>query len=238
MFANIIELTNIENITMYLGAQETKQTLIIWDVDNTLVEPEGTIGGSPWFEYTLQQKISNGIEYQVAFKEMLELCIALQHQIKLMPVEVTTASIVQQTQATGAHVIALTSRALEQAQRTIEQLNQHGIDFNSSDLPFSENINTAQPSYLHQNGIIFCQTYNKAKALIEIIHLLDYHPTKVIFIDDMLKNLKALETTLYDFDPTIEFIGIRYAYLDTKMTSFDPINAQAEFARMQKQINI
>ncbi len=175
----------------------------------------------------------NGIDKQTAFAQMLQLCVELQFYIKLIPIERHTSSVVQRIQKKVAHTLALTSRSRHQSKCTIEQLASHGIHFAISGFE-PDIIDTSRCTYHYQDGIIFCQAYDKAKIFIEILQQLNYHPKRVIFIDDFLKNLQVLEQSLNEYDDTIEFIGIRYSHLDA--IPFDPKIAEEELADIKKRM--
>ena len=225
----IIESAHIATVLEHSKTTPTRSCLIIFDVDNVLVEPCGWVGGTPWFEYELNKRIEQGVDSKQAFEQVLALCVQFQHAIELKLVDPQTAEIVKALQAQGHCVIALTSRAPAQAERTIAQLKKLGIDFSISCF----NAQAIDKPYSFQSGIIFCQTYAKSQAVIELLEDAHYLPETILFIDDFLKNVQALHVALKDWNPAISYIGIRYSYLDGKRV--DVSAAQQELENLQKQ---
>lgn len=230
--AKIVEHQQIDTVFTYLAEPDyNKQTLVIFDVDNTLVEPSGWVGGTPWFEHLVHQKIAQGLDRTAAFIETLDICCKVQYQLTLVPAEKNTAPTVQQAIQKNMTVIALTARPACMANHTIEQLCSHGIDFGLSGF---QNINTKDEVYHYQQGIIFCASgaartsFSKGAALTSILKKLNYRPKKIVYIDDALKYLNSVEEALKAFDPNIEFIGIRYGHLDYKFKLFDATAAEKE----------
>ena len=109
------------------------------------------------------------------------------------------------------------------ADPTIDQLAYMGVNLSDPAWQFDEIISQHDKvRYRFKNGIIFCCCGNKGKALKAVLEKLDYHPKKIIFIDDKKHYLTEVNEIL---NPEITFIGIRYSHCDEKILHFDTILA-------------
>ncbi|MBS0604418.1 MAG: DUF2608 domain-containing protein [Verrucomicrobia bacterium] len=99
----------------------------------------------------------------------------------------------------------------------IRHLAQFGIDFSKGapssdqivfrDLPsFRENYSTYTKGILFVNG----STCPKGDALVAYLKKTGHAPSQVIFIDDREDNLKSVEASLQQFDPSIKFKGLHF----------------------------
>jgi hypothetical protein len=221
--ALITEISSIQEINSYLN--DESDTLIIFDIDNTLVAPqkEQLIGSDEWFFHKLAETQKKHTDFMQAVEETLPLYHAIQHKITLFPVEESTPALIQELQK-NYKVIALTARGLALAERTVKQLLKFGINFASheNNLSLSPLIDlsvTSLPKSIYWHGIIFCNCAYKGKILSNYFSYFDYQPKKIIFIDDKLKCLLDVEKVALELG--IEFIGLRYNACDHKLQSFD-----------------
>lgn len=233
IFGLIVEHKEFAALLNYLNAEDFhSKTLVLLDIDNTLAQPKNLLIGSDQFAYYLvTQKMKEGYTSDQSWQAVCPLYFAIQHAIDLEPVELTTPRIIKQLQDAGLTVIALTARSLEIRERTIDQLKDIAIDLSLSGLSPCEIISEIKQIYHYKKGIIFCAGHEKGKILADILERAHYSPTKVIFIDDKEKYLHVVQQALA---PTIEFVGIRYSYLDEKVAAFDAAVAEKELLEFLK----
>src|SRR6185312_11718054 len=67
--AEIIETHNFDIIFQYAD----QDTLVIFDIDNTLARPEAELGSDEWFCYLVDQKIAQGYDKPSATNAVLPL---------------------------------------------------------------------------------------------------------------------------------------------------------------------
>lgn len=84
---------------------------------------------------------------------------------------------------------------------------------------------TGKPA-LYLGGIIFTGNYSKGEVVAAWLKQIDYRPTKIIFIDDKLKNVESVERALHSRD--FPFYGLRYDYLDKRVANFNWDKTQKE----------
>ena len=110
--------------------------------------------------------------------------------------------------------MALTARSAEKQQHKnfYKNLKMHGIDFTTNDFKYHEisipldNWHCHNPRYYH--GIIICAGNNKGKVLKGYLDYLKMAPSTVIFVDDRLKAVNAVEKVCKEMN--INFIGFHY----------------------------
>jgi hypothetical protein len=228
IFANIVEHADFACILNYIKQEDChKNTLVILDIDNTIAtldKPFQLLGDVAWIEYEYNKLIQQGLNVKEPEAQILPFFFELTHYIELKPVEATTVAIIKQLQEAGITVIACTMRSIDIIDRTIEQLKTIGIDFTNSAFGYEE-LFGHNPRFCYKNGIIFCHGGDKGITLNYVLEHFWHTPTKVIVIDDKEKYLHQIKQVLH---PDIEFIGIRYGYLDEKVAQFDPILAEQE----------
>jgi hypothetical protein len=100
------------------------QTLLVFDLDNTVMEPVQTLGSDQWFHYLLNQSYT--VDQAVAIWSQV------QPVSEMEAVESITPEIIAQGQLAGLKVMALTARPSSLAQTTENQLLSVGVNFQGS----------------------------------------------------------------------------------------------------------
>jgi hypothetical protein len=230
----IIEINTIDQVYKYLDQDDyNPETLVILDIDNTLLMPPTDLGSDQWFYAMYQRYLAKGYNKQDAVYAVLPVYKQVILETDFVPVEKETVSLVKKLQNKNVTVIGLTARSLDLCYRTIEQLDKVGIRFdvsNPHECPIK--YGTDKPA-LYVDGIIFCGNYNKGEVLVSWLKQIDYQPSKVIFVDDKLKNVKSVERALHKRD--FPFYGLRYANLDDRVAQFDWNHTQKELKKFLKK---
>lgn len=223
----IVESNTIKDVLNYT---KNDQTLVIFDLDNTLVYPKKDVGGDAWFSYQMKQKISTGMSYEDALAVVLPLFFNVQDSLTLYPVETETPNILNFLEKQGIIALGLTARSLPLIARTHVQLKEAGLRLTKSpifDRELSFNFN--KPAVLN-HGIMFCNNVNKGTVLINVLRTCDFKPTTIVYVDDKLSHL--LEVQKECLDNNIHFIGLRYGKLDEFVSRFDPLRAEQQLAEL------
>lgn len=222
----IVEHHNFIAINDYLNPHDfNKYTIIVLDIDNTITQPKDRLGSEEWVVHMMNTFTEPHPDSRFRFNLIAPLYFDVIRAIDFIPVELTTCDIIRQLQQMGVIVVGLTARSCHIANRTTEQLQKIGIEFSHAPLWHEDFCSDGHLEYCYLNGIIFCNGNDKGKVLVDIFERLNHCPCKIIAIDDKEKHLHAIARAI---DPCIEFIGIRYAYLDEKVRNFDKIAADEE----------
>jgi len=223
-FSYIFESDSIQDVLRFAE----HGSMVVFDLDNTLVRPEKEVGSVQWFDHMLKQKVKRGLGVEDALTELLPLSFEVQNHIDLCPVENKTVDVLQELRKKEIVTVALTARSDTLVTRTKSQLQEIDIDFNAEN-GFSRELTLEYPRpVLLKNGIIFCANNDKGSVLFSILTLIDYHPKKIIFVDDKLDHLFEVEKAC--LRNAVNFIGIRYSKLDPVVAQFDPVLAEQELS--------
>ncbi|MGE0009333.1 MAG: DUF2608 domain-containing protein [Candidatus Babeliales bacterium] len=228
--AKIIESDTVLEIKNYLTA-DYEHTLVIFDIDNTLAAPKLEIGSDQWVDHLVREKMKQGLDMQQAFNAVLPTYFHVQFKIAMHPVEDLTPLFIKEMQTQGVSVIAITARSIYVASRTLDQLDDINVKLGVQGYTNELHLNMPIPC-IYMHGVIFSGNNDKGLVLIELLKNIDYLPTKIIFIDDKLKNLTAVEYAAQKCG--IEFIGIRYTRCDERVANFNPVKAQEQFEMLQQ----
>lgn len=223
--ARIIEAKNMRELLSYLEPG----TLIIFDIDNTLIEPTQELGNDQWFHYRLKSQTDNGMKPETALKHVVAEWHAIQAVTEVKFVEPETEVIIDDLQKKCWTIIGLTTRALGISDTTIEQLASLDINL-SVTAPYKEDVffYNGLP-VLYRKGILFTGGSNKGKALEKFLHAIRYSPKNIVFINDKEAQLTEVDEIWKKKKGTF-FTGLRYGYLDEKVKLFQP-----EVAEIQHQ---
>lgn len=139
---------------------------------------------------------------------------------KRMLIEESAPNLIQNLQQKGIKVIALTScptgafGVIPKVERwRIEHLRSLDICFAASfpkiePCSLHELATNGKPAPLFERGILFSKGYKKGDVLRAFFKQCNFHPGKVIFIDDLSENLDSVKTALQPLN--IEFKGYQY----------------------------
>ncbi len=223
MQATIIESEDIRTILHHIyDTHHHNEILVVFDIDNTVGHIEGC-GGDEWFTATLKEKILKGDPIHIALAETLSVYFILQNKLWLEPVQAETPKMIRFLQDVGIAVMALTSRSLPIKERTLKQLEHMHIHFERSSLHTEPlDLTREQKDHLvayYEKGILFSAENNKGDLLLHFFDTINYHPKKVIFIDDKIKYVEQVDHAMKKAN--IPYVGIRYSRLDEKVKNFN-----------------
>ncbi len=219
LFGKIVEIKKAKEIPGHLQPD----ALIIFDIDNTIMHPAQELGNDQWFrhrykEHTKQLRASD------ALQKTLNEWIAIQHVTSVRIVEEDIRDVIQDLQKKNLPLIGLTTRGYPMAHRTLEQLGSISVDL-SATAPNKETLYFFEPEHVQKGvvylgGILFTSGTHKGMTLGHYFQKIGLKPKRILFINDKLDHLEEVER--YCQKEGIEFLGLRYGYLDEKVASFRP----------------
>jgi uncharacterized protein DUF2608 len=209
-----IETYRFEDITKY----QDSDTLLILDIDDTLLLPVQTLGNDAWFLYRVQQLNAVGLPPTQAKEKAISEWEAVRHLTKVKIVEEGTEEIIANMQKNKTTIIGLTTQGLALATRTVQQLNSLGIDL-SLTAPISDDVFFMnQRGVLFRKGIMFTSGTPKGEALLKLFDQINYYPKRIVFINDKATHLQDVEQSI--ISKGYDFIGLRYAIGDERVANF------------------
>lgn len=214
--ATIIEAKTIQEVEDIFECL-TPQSLLIWDIDHTLIYPKDKILGyrnEPLaFELSLRYlNRSNNQKWTDLITSILTQC---SYQL-VNPHLVNLISLLQTKQIPTMAFTALRTGCfgkIESMETWREkQLNTLGIDFTSflskcrSQRWEGTTFQTYKPRF--QNGILYSDRLDKGVVFEQFFPEINSQPDVVVFVDDTLQCLKSVAGVLEKLN--IPFIGIHY----------------------------
>ncbi len=220
----IIETKNFKEITHHIHPE----TLVILDIDDTLLVPVQTLGTDAWFLSRLDHHFQLKKDHFLALDQALAEWEAIRHITNVKIVEEGTEEIINDMQKENIVIMGLTTQGLALATRTVVQLKSLSIDL-SKTAPSDQDsyfIN-GQNGVLYRQGILFTSGTSKGEALIKLLDMINYHPKDVVFINDKKNNLQDVEKSVELRN--MHFIGLRYSYSDQRVANFNQEIAEIQW---------
>jgi len=211
LHAEIIEIMHIDQIYNYLKPN----TLVVFDIDNTLIEPVQSVGTDQWFHHRIAYWIDRGMEPELALEKALADWMAVQNISQVKLVEPNTAKIVRHLQDRNFVVMGLTTRGLGMSTRTNQQLASVGIDLSKAAPSKDDIFFMNQRGNLFRGGTLFTANTHKGSALFKLLDQLDLQPKMILFVNDKQSHIVSIEE--WAIKRNIPFIGLRYGHLDEKV---------------------
>jgi hypothetical protein len=200
-----------------LVEEADKDTLVLWDVDQTLLTPNDAILKPKW-EKRLDQWlggkkfiVDESGKTRYVFREIL---MSAPHSL----LEERSVSFIQSLQIREIPTIAFSAAPGGKIGKIdsfvdwrIDELNRFGFDFSSSfagveTLQLPKDADIEYPP-IYKSGVLITSLHDKGPVLLNFFKKLNWTPKKVIFIDDQMGNIESVVQSL---EGVTEAIGIHY----------------------------
>lgn len=201
--ADVREIKSMAEIVPEL----TPGTLLVFDIDNTLVEPVGNIGSDQWYAYIVKagardwELSADGAESRAG-----EIWAETLKTVKVKPVEALTPALIREQRKRGIKIMALTAREPGDAPATFRQLADIGVD-------------------LGKNVEFVGDGPDKGKALVAYLKKYKLTPAKVVFADDKPHHARNVDAALTAAG--IPSVSFRYGATDEKVRAFNEVTGEA-----------
>lgn len=215
VYGEIIETQKFQEITHYIDSE----TLVILDIDDTILIPVQTLGTDVWFISRLEFYLQLEQDDSLALNKALAEWEAVRHLTKVKIVEEGTDEIIRAMQENKIKVMGLTTQGLALATRTALQLQSLSVDLSKTAPSFEDHyfIN-GHNGVLYRKGILFTAGTSKGDALMKFLDAIEYRPKRIVFINDKKTHLRDVEKSVEIRG--IPFIGLRYSYSDERVLDF------------------
>lgn len=188
---------------------------LLLDLDNTTFVPLTALGRDEWFVKLMQYACEIIPDHTEAAIAVLVIYNEVHRYIKMRAVEAEIVDIIREYQNIGRPVIGVTARGEELKEVTIRQLQEIGIDFNGK--------------------IIFCGGQDKGICFKAFLGKANEFPSDVVMVDDKRKHLEHVRDVLMSLG--INFVGLRYGFLDETVKMFEMEPAQAELIEVKDKLS-
>jgi hypothetical protein len=218
LLAEIREIKELREVLSYLEAG----TCCLCDIDNTVLEParEDLIGSDQWFN-ELCRYYRSLFPHEIALQLAIDKYCCVSLYIPMKSVEENTAQIIHAI-SSACVCIGFTMRSLVVAPKAVRHLADLQIAFTHYFHDHGFMIDEKYPVMMYQN-VLFCQGKKCGRTLFEVFGYYGYEPSRILMIDDKMQYLLDMQDECEKRH--IEFIGLRYGYLDGKVKEFvfDPV---------------
>ena len=194
--------------------------VVVFDIDNTILEPVQTLGSDQWVDYLVEKNKHAGLDAKQALEKALIDWRLVQRATEVRLVEPNTAQQIRKLQMNGITVLALTARPQDLDQVTVDQLSRLGVHFEHHNGFIGNDV-----GYLE--GVLFANGKNKGLVLRDFLNQLKLSPHRLIFIDDKEKNVKNMDAEFAK--DSFANINFRYAAADERVKSFSSAIAELEW---------
>ena len=175
--------------------------------------------------------MAEGYDYITAVYYALPITYYAQFNVALQPTEFIVPILIQQLIAQKIPIMALTTRSLFVAERTLKQLEDINLQFYVPGMSQDDVVLSMPHPCFYKQSILFGGNNDKGEALLALFKFMNYYPEKVIFIDDKMKYLLSVEKALKPYN--IPFVGIRYSGCDERVKNFDPHKAEEQWQQLR-----
>jgi len=217
LFASIKEIAHFNE----LASQVNEDTVLLLDIDETLMTPSQMLGSDSWFDYRIKKYQTNGNDLARALEKTLAEWEAIRHLTRMGLVEPEISLVLGELQKKGVQVMGLTIQGLALATRTVLQLGELQIDLTKT-APAKEDfcLSVQGHTVLFRHGILFTSGKSKGEAFFKFCEKMGKLPKRVIAIDDKISHLQNIEKEAVKRG--VEFMGLRYGFADAKKAAFSP----------------
>lgn len=217
------KITEVSSMKEALSTVD-KDTVVFFDLDNTVIMPAQTLGGEEWFDYMVKK-----LPIEKAIKEWNDV----QAITESVPVEKEAPELISNIQKLGAKTMGLTGRDYTISALTQKQLQSIGINFAPHALTTKIITIPGNGISRHENGVIFVgPKNNKGKVLATFLETLKIYPKKIVFVDNKRHHLENVEKSLEK--KKINYLGCRHGAADQKIAAFNEEIANIQHQHLKK----
>jgi hypothetical protein len=207
--AEIITVNDINELRNYASPD----TLILVDIDDTLLRPSTQLGSSHWWAH-MQNTVGKDIDIRNAFPGFNPLIGWIFHHLTMEPMQSDTAQVIRDLQNQNICVLALTARPKNATfcphydRVTREDLRSIGVDFTQSKLQGEIDFAERDGLWSFSYGVIFSNRQLKGGALKDFLHTFRVKPERIVLVDDKRYQIASVEHAMADVG--IPFVGLHY----------------------------
>ena len=219
----VLESNSINSVLEHANVGDT---LVIFDIDNTLLHTKQELGSDAWAFWVVQQKIRQGLPPHQALEYMFDLFKHIHTHIDIYPVEDHAVTVLQQLKERSIPTICLTGRPGPLIDQTIEQLRKTGLVLNCPDTLDKAMTLKLQHKAEMSNGVICGGINDKGHVMSTVFQELGYQTPHIVFVDDKQSCVDSIGKACSTGN--IGYTGLRYGYLDHIAAKFDAQKAEEQ----------
>lgn len=215
-----------------LSLIDGRKTLVVFDIDNTILRTDTDFGSEHWFLWQ-KELIEKGVTSVPAVTDSLANLLTIQgwiYQItKMRPVASEIPAIITTIRRQGAAAIALTSRTLGVRDATLRELENNRMEFSSAEELGLNEFLQPKPAYSplspgesglseadiseyaltkpllaeFDRGVFFTQGQHKGILLKILLHASAKKFTHIIFVDDRPHHVAGMRAVFQNLPESV-----------------------------------
>jgi len=200
---NVDDLNRV-NQQIKIDSANPQSSLVIFDIDDTLLESVNFVGSGKWYDWQRGRvaKDPKGHSFSIEKKDQFHCMFrTLGTLFEIASTKLTqknAVDIINQTKPLDFMI--LTARTAKFRTATERELKRNGINLadrhlmpegTSLDFIFDDERRKDQVTY--KNGIVMSSGLNKGKVLKTVLQKIGKNYQRIYFIDDSLKNLRDMQ---------------------------------------------
>ena len=207
-------------------AESTKRTLLVLDIDDTLLTSDGFFGSDKWYEWQKTLPASDPGKVPCLF-DVISLNYETGGQRATQPDGPALVNAVQ------VDKLLLTSRNPLYRGGTLRTLRDAGYALpaplagqaDGSSWDFRKAPDAAPVRITYDQGVFMTTGQDKGLALLALLQRLHTRYDRVVLVDDGEKNISNMQNALRDAG--IDYLGLHYTRVDKSVDAADAADGRA-----------
>ena len=207
-------------------AESTKRTLLVLDIDDTLLTSDGFFGSDKWYEWQKTLPASDPGKVPCLF-DVISLNYETGGQRATQPDGPALVNAVQ------VDKLLLTSRNPLYRGGTLRTLRDAGYALpaplagqaDGSSWDFRKAPDAAPVRITYDQGVFMTTGQDKGLVLLDLLRRLGLRYDRVVLVDDGEKNISNMQNALRDAG--IDYLGLHYTRVDKSVDAADAANGRA-----------
>lgn len=228
--SRIVENNKMSQVMSHVEAE----TLLVFDLDSTIMKTAQMLGSDAWFSQYFRKNMDCGMDEAEAINKAIDLWKQIHRVTAVQPVESDIPGLIADMQDNKVVVMALTARPGDVSDNTLRQLESIDVDF-FRNAPYKKRLKfeSMEKPVMYYKGILFVGELNdKGEALNKFLNKIKYKPQKVIFVDDSMRNVKAVDAALKMRG--VDCYCVRYGGADDDIKRFNKAIADVQLNYFDK----
>ena len=227
--SEILPITDLADLGKILDRPVGARTLVVLDIDDTLLTSAGFFGSDRWYEW--QRTLSpDAAGYVPCRFDVMAMNYESGTQV---PTQENAAALVN---AIRTDKVILTARSELYRAATVRELKHAGyalsdtLGLRSDELIYEWRSSSQAPPVVvgYRDGVFMVSGQNKGVLLLDLLRRLDLTYERVVLVDDGEKNIRAMRDALVSAG--IDYVGLHYMRVSK---SVDAQDVQAGIAGWQ-----
>lgn len=197
-------------------------TVVVFDIDNTLITPFGHLGSDEWYDFLYERGVAGGLSKETALQKADDEFNRWQDKIQVRSADPASPGILVKLRERGVPFFALTARSAPIRDITLRQLASLNLSMTQGGFVPGD---AAKPGavggdVVFKDGVFFVGdgALTKGEALLRILDKSGLRPKRIIFVDDKAKHTVTVDAALTSRG--IPHLCLRFARKDDEVKAF------------------